>query len=69
MKTIGEIIKYKREKMGVNKSKLANKIGVSVTAISSWESGEYHPHVLVLCDLADIFGCTTDELLGRTECT
>ena len=40
--------------------------GVSVTTVSNWERELFYPNVMELCDLADFFGCSTDELLGRT---
>jgi transcriptional regulator with XRE-family HTH domain len=65
--TIGEIIRYKRKRLGLTQKQLADKAGFSKTSICYWECGIYYPSVMDLCDLADFFGCTTDELLGRTE--
>lgn len=67
MYTIGEIIRYKRRQLGLTQKGLAEKVGTSVASVNYWERGEYYPSVFALCDLADFFECTTDELLGRTE--
>lgn len=69
MNTIGEIIRYKRQQLGLTQKGLAKKIGSSATSVNYWERGEYYPSVFALCDLADFFGCTTDELLGRIKCS
>lgn len=63
--TIGEIIRYKRRQLGLTQKQLAKKVGVSVASVNYWECGIYYPSVMDLCDLADFFECTTDELLGR----
>lgn len=67
MNTIGNIIRYKRRQLGLTQKQFAKKIGASATSVSTWETGLFYPSVFALCDLADFFGCSVDELLGRTE--
>lgn len=65
MKTIGESIRDKRKALKITQTKLGDKIGVRRDTISCWERGLYYPNALAICDLADVFECTADELLGR----
>lgn len=69
MLTIGEIIRNKRKKMGLTQTELGKKLGFSHDMLCRIEKGHHYPSIFTLCDLADFFGCTTDELLGRKECT
>lgn len=65
---VGENIKNRRLAMGLTQKQLAKKIGLNDSgggAISYWERGLYAPGAYSLCLLADAFGCTVDELLGR----
>lgn len=42
---------------------VANALGVSRTTVTMWEIGESKPRVSTLKKLADLYGCTVDELL------
>lgn len=64
--TIGINIRVKRKAMRLTQEKLADKVGTySQTIVSLWENGYCCPHLVTLCALADVFGCTVDEILGR----
>lgn len=65
MKTFGEILKEKRTESGWTQQELADKIGVNFSTISLWERGLRIPNIYLACDLADVFGCSVDELCGR----
>lgn len=65
MKTIGQIIREKRKERGWTLEYLAEKIGVDFSTLASWERNEHTPHLFIVCDLADIFNCSLDELCGR----
>ncbi|WP_070000040.1 helix-turn-helix domain-containing protein [Cellulosilyticum sp. I15G10I2] len=67
MLKIHENIRKLRLEKGYNQKDLADKMGVTVTAVSNWENGNRIPETVTLDKLADIFNCTTDYLLGRTE--
>ncbi len=45
----------------------ANHLGVSQAALSAWESGRKSPTVENLIAMADLYGVTTDFLLGRSN--
>lgn len=56
-------IKEMRKCKGMKQSELARRMGVRQNTVSQWESGINHPRVDMLPDLADVLGCTLDELL------
>lgn len=64
---IGNQILELRKKHGMTQETLAAEMGVSVGAVSKWETGKSIPDVIMLCALADFFEVTTDELLGRAS--
>lgn len=65
MKTIGECIREKRTEMGLKQYQLAAKLGINQNTLSCYEKGKFFPNALLLCDMADFFKCTVDELCGR----
>lgn len=63
--SLGKRIMTHRKKLGLTQDKLAEMMGVTAQAVSKWENDQSCPDITVLPQLADIFGITTDELLGR----
>ena len=45
----------------------AERLGVSSAALSTWESGKKSPTLDNLIGMAELYGVTTDYLLGRTN--
>ena len=64
-KTIGDRIKFHRKRLGMTQEQLAERMGVSAQAVSKWENNLSCPDISVLPELAEIFGITVDELLGK----
>lgn len=64
---IGHTILTLRKQHNITQEKLAAEMGVSIAAVSKWETGNSMPDIVMLCALADFFGVTTDELLGRNN--
>ena len=62
---IGHKILQLRKQKGIKQEELAAELGVTAAAVSKWENGYTLPDILMLGALADFFGVTTDELLGR----
>ncbi|MCM1056298.1 MAG: response regulator [Firmicutes bacterium] len=62
---IGKQISALRKKRGITQEALAAEMGVTVGAVSKWETGSTLPDITMLCALADFFQVTTDELLDR----
>lgn len=67
MNTLGNRIKEERKKKNLSQRELGELIGVNDTQISNYEKGISIPPSDRLGMMADIFGCTTDYLLCRTE--
>ena len=63
--TIGKRISVNRKRLGLTQDQLAEKLGVTAQAVSKWENDQSCPDIATLPRLAEIFGITTDELLGR----
>lgn len=64
---IGTNIREMRLSRGWSQTKLADKIMVHSCSISYWEAGKALPNSLYLIALADVFGCSIDELCGRVR--
>ena len=56
-----------RKQNGLTQEALAEKLYVSRTAISKWESGRGYPNIESLKAIAKFFGVTVDELLSTDE--
>jgi transcriptional regulator with XRE-family HTH domain len=65
MKTFGQIVREKRLAKGFTLTQLADKLHVSFSTISLWENNKRTPNIYYACDLADVLGCSLDELCGR----
>ena len=61
-----ENLKELRKQRGITQRDLAQYLGVSISTFSGWETGVYEPDHAHLCKIADYFGVTVDELLGRS---
>lgn len=46
---------------------LAKELGVSQSAVAKWENGVTVPRMNILQKLADLFGCTIDDLVRGGE--
>ena len=63
--TLGNRISENRKRLGLTQDALAEKVGVTAQAVSKWENDQSCPDINTLPKLADIFGISTDALLGR----
>ncbi|MDR1116746.1 MAG: helix-turn-helix domain-containing protein [Oscillospiraceae bacterium] len=59
-------IKALRKEKGYSQSELAKIIGISQSAVASWESGVRIPTSDTLQQLAEFFEVSVDYLLGRS---
>lgn len=62
-----ERLKELRNKQHLSQVKMAEKLGIPRTTYTHYESGRSEMDYSMLCKLADFFGVTVDELLGRTS--
>lgn len=58
-------IQVLREQAGLSKADVARRLGLDLSAICHWERGTAIPRADKLPLLADMFGCSIDELYGR----
>ncbi|MBQ2967876.1 MAG: XRE family transcriptional regulator [Clostridia bacterium] len=68
-KKLAENIKKGRQKLGLTQQTLAERIFVSGQAISKWETGQSVPDLENLCQLAELFSTSVDNLLGQKSRT
>lgn len=54
-----------RQVAGLTQKEAADMLGVSLSAYKNYEQGNREPNNNLLCKIADLFGVTTDYLLGR----
>ena len=60
---LGANIASYRKQMGLTQLSLADKLNYSDKAVSKWERGESIPDVLILVQLAELFGISVNDLL------
>lgn len=60
------IVNY-RKRAKLTQVELAEKLNYSDKAISKWERGEAIPDIVVLKEIADLFGITVDDLLKKPK--
>ena len=61
---LSENIKKYRKEMNLTQEGLAEAFGVTVGAVSKWESGSTVPDIMTMMELADFFNVSMDILLG-----
>ena len=66
MGNYGEEYKYHRQRAGLSQQELADLIHTYQQNISRWEKNEVEPSISFCVALADYYGITLDELIGRT---
>ena len=64
---IGGRIKALREKTGLTQAELGKKVNKGESTVRMWELSKSEPDNETLKLLADLFGVSTDYLLGREE--
>ncbi len=64
---IGENLLKLRKNKKLTQLELAEKFNYSDKSISKWEKGESLPNVEVLCELADFYGVTLNDLTQENE--
>ena len=56
----------KRREAGLTQSELAEKINVSQSTVSMWETKKANPMVFKLPVIAKVLGCSIDDLFNDT---
>lgn len=63
---MNNLAKYRKTK-GLLQKDVAQMLGIATNTYSCYETGTNEPSISILLNLADIFGVTVDEILGRTS--
>ena len=61
---IGSKIKEYRIKCGLTQKDLADKLSVTFQAVSRWETDQVEPSIDTLREMAKLFDCSVDDILG-----
>lgn len=64
---MAERLKTLRIEKKLTQKQIANRIGLAISAVSSYESGTRYPSYDALIKLASIYHVSTDYLLGITS--
>ena len=65
MANYGEELKYHRIKRNKTLLQVEQDTGISNSNLSRWENGKVLPNIEFCVILADYYGITVDELIGR----
>lgn len=65
MNHVGMTIASLRREADMTQMELADRLGISYQAVSSWERGSTMPDIAKLPELAEIFGVSIDKILGH----
>ena len=60
-------VKKAREELAISQTELGKRCGVSRQTISSIERGDYHPSIVLVIKLAQIFNKSIEELFWLEE--
>lgn len=66
-KEIGRKISEFRKVSNMTQMELADRLNISFQAVSNWERGNSMPDISKLPELAELFGISIDELLGKNQ--
>lgn len=58
-------LKKARENKGLTQAQVADKLGISDGTYKNYEQGKREPNNALLVKIADLYGVSTDYLLGR----
>lgn len=61
---VSSFIRQKRKELSLTQDELADKLGVTKSSVSKWELAQSYPDITMLPNIAELFSCSIDELLG-----
>lgn len=56
-----------RRLAGLTQMDVAKALSVAQCTVSQWESGKSYPRGSLMLAVAELYGCTTDQLYGKEE--
>lgn len=60
-------MRSERVRAGLTIEQAAERLGVHKNSVRRWETGESEPMAGALVDMAHLYGCTPEYLLGMTD--
>ncbi|MCL2587690.1 MAG: helix-turn-helix domain-containing protein [Firmicutes bacterium] len=67
MGKIADRIRSLREDRKMTQKQIADKLGLSINAVSQWERGICVPSAETVIELCSLFECSADYLLGISD--
>jgi transcriptional regulator with XRE-family HTH domain len=67
VRAVGAALAAERRKAGLSQQQVAEQIGVEPESVSRMETGSIVPSLLRLRQLAGVYGCSMESLVGRTS--
>jgi len=67
IRNIGDRIRYLRDKAGFTQTYLAKRLGISRSAVNSWEMSLTSPSVANIIEMTEIFHVSADFLLATVD--
>ena len=64
---IGENIRRLRKSQRMTQQNLARAVYGNQDMVCNWELGKHAPSAYYLVRIADVLGCSVDEILGRKD--
>ena len=61
---LAENIRYYRKGLGLTQEQLAERLGITLGAVSKWERGSSEPDLSYIMELAELFHVSVDALIG-----
>ena len=65
--TFGEKLNSMRKNSGFTQEEVAVRLGISPQAVSKWENDLSCPDIMLLPEIAKLYGKSVDELLGTDD--
>ena len=65
MKILPTLLKRYRKLVGLTQKEVADELGISLQAYKHYEAGRRVPRLEIALKIADVFGITVDQLVGR----
>lgn len=67
IKGLPEKLKELRNKYGFSQKEVADRLEISPSIVSGYETGERTPSIDVLLSISYLYNCSVDYLLGKTN--
>lgn len=64
---VADRIRYLREKNNLTQTDLANRLGISRSAVNAWEMSLSSPSISNIVEMSRVFHVTADYLLSASE--